>query len=293
MKDLIVNFTPNGMIPTKDVNPFVPITPEEIARDVRDALELGITMVHLHARDPATGAPTHRREVYAEIIERIRAFSTDLVICVSLSGRNVAELEKRAEPLQLDGWYKPDMASLTLSSMNFSQGASVSSPSTIQALARMMQAQGVLAELEVFDVGMINYAHYLARKGLIEPPHYFNLLLGNIASSQVDLLHLAVLLRDLPFHSLWSLGAIGDAQLAMNTVAIACGGGVRVGLEDNIWLDHERTQPARNSDLVRRIHVLAELHGRRVMTPARLREQLGLEAGAGRYGRRSQASPIL
>lgn len=291
MDDLIVNFAPNGMVPTRDMTPHVPITPAEIAQDVQDAMEYGITMVHLHARNPATGEPTHRAEMVGEIIERIRSFAPDLIICVSLSGRNVAEFEKRAEPLKLTGSVKPDMGSLTLSSMNFSRTASVNSPATIQDLARLMQERGVLAELEAFDIGMINYAHYLAHKGLIEPPHYFNLLLGNIACAQADLLHLGILIRDLPKRTFWSLTGIGDAQLSMNAVAIACGGGVRVGLEDTLWFDRNRTELARNIDLVRRIHSLAAIVGRRIMKPSRLRELLDLEPGYGSYGRRRQPKP--
>lgn len=283
--DLIVNFTPTGMIPNKEMTPHVPVSPSEIAADVQEACEIGITMVHLHARDQGTGEPTYKAEVYGRIIEMIRAFAPDLVICVSLSGRNFPELKKRSEPLQLTGGLKPDMGSLTLSSVNFNRAASVSDPDTIQGLARLMQEKGILPELEAFDAGMINYAKYLIHKGLIQGPHYFNLLLGNIACAQADLLHLGVMVRDLPEDSLWSVAGIGDAQLAMNAVAIACGGGVRVGLEDNIWYDANRSRLARNADLVRRVHTLAEANERQVMAPSKLRGLLGLQPGAGQYGR--------
>ena len=283
--DLIVNFAPTGMIPSKDMTPHVPISVPEIVEDVHQAVEIGITIVHIHARDESTGDPTYRAEVYAEIIAGIRRFASDLVVSVSLSGRTFREFEKRAEPLQLEGDLKPDMGSLTLSSVNFNREASVNSPDMIQDLARAMKERGVLPELEAFDAGMINYARYLERKRLIEPPHYFNLLLGNIACAQADLLHAGVMIRDLPQDSLWSLAGIGDAQLAMNSVAIAAGGGVRVGLEDNIWYDPTRTRLARNADLLRRIHRLAESNERRVMHPAELRQLLGLEGGNGRYGR--------
>ena len=149
--DLIVNFTPTGMIPTKDMTRHVPLSPAEIAADVHEALELGITMVHLHARDETTGEPSYRAETYGRIIEKIREFSTDLILCVSLSGRNFPELDKRSEPLQLTGALKPDMGSLTLSSVNFNRQASVSEPGTIQGLARIMQQRGILPELEAFD----------------------------------------------------------------------------------------------------------------------------------------------
>ena len=283
--DVIVNFTPTGMIPMKEMTPYVPISINEIVEDVHAAWEIGITMVHLHARDERTGEPTYRAEVYRDIIEGIRKFSKDLVVCVSLSGRTFQEFEKRAEPLQIDGDVKPDMGSLTLSSVNFNRIASTSSPGMIQALAREMKRRGILAELEAFDVGMINYAKYLERKGLLEPPHYFNLLLGNIACAQADLLHAGLMVRDLPPHSYWSMAGVGDAQLMMNAIAIASGGGVRVGLEDNIWYDSSRTKLARNADLIRRIHRLAEASEREIMTPSELRALLHLENGDGRYGR--------
>ena len=283
--DLIVNFTPTGMIPTKEMTPHVPITADEIIEDVRRAVDIGITMVHLHARDVATGKPTYKAESYGEIIAGIRSFSKDLVVCVSLSGRDISKFEKRSEPLQLEGDLKPDMGSLTLSSLNFNRVASINSPEMIQMLAKEMKSRGILVELEAFDAGMINYAKYLERKGMLEPPHYFNLLLGNIACAQADLLHVGIMIRDLPENSFWTLAGIGNYQLMMNSVAIVSGGGVRVGLEDNIWFDKARTRLATNSDLLRRVHKLAEASERKVMSPGRLRELLNLQPGNGKYGR--------
>ncbi len=291
--DCIINFTPTGMIPTKSMTPFVPVTVPEIVEQVLEAADIGITMVHLHARDAETGEPTYKSEVYAEIITGIRKSRSDLVICVSLSGRTFGEFEKRAAPLNLEGELKPDMGSLILSSVNFNKQASISSPDMIHALAREMKNCSILPELEVFDTGMINYAKYLERKGLIEPPHYFNLILGNIACAQPDMLHIGVMLRDLPTDSLWSLGGVGDYQLMVNSIAVAYGGGVRVGLEDNIWYDPARTRLARNDELIRRIHKLAQANERRIMTPAELRRLLHLEAGNGRYGRVYKESPEI
>jgi uncharacterized protein (DUF849 family) len=273
------------MIPTKEMTPHVPTTVQEIVEDVHEAVEIGITMVHLHARDEQTGEPTHKAEVYSKIIAGIRKFSSDLVVCVSLSGRVFSEFEKRAKPLKLEGSVKPDMGSLTLSSANFNRQASINAPEMIQALAQEMKHRDILAELEAFDNGMINYAKYLESKGLLEPPHYFNLILGNIACAQADLLHAGVMIRDLPPNSLWSLAGVGDYQLQMNSIAIAMGGGVRVGLEDNIWYDSARTRLARNSDVIRRIHRLAEANERKIMTSAELRRLLNLEGGNGQYGR--------
>lgn len=283
--DLIINFTPTGMIPTKAMTSHVPITISEVVEQVHEAVEIGISMVHLHARDQETGEPTYRAEIYGEMIRRIREFTPDLVICVSLSGRNFKEFKQRAEPLQLEGDAKPDMGSLTLSSLNFNRIASVNAPDMIQALAQEMLSKGIMPELEAFDAGMINYAKYLERKGLLKPPHYFNLLLGNIACAQADLLHAGIMIRDLPEQSFWSLAGIGDAQLKMNSIAIAAGGGVRVGLEDTIWYDPARATLAQNGTLVKRIHQLAEANERSVMSPRELRMHLHLQPGQGDYGR--------
>jgi len=282
--DLIINFTPTGMIPTKQMTPFVPISVSEIIEDVHQAVDIGITMVHLHARDKISGEPTYKKEEYGKIIEGIRRFSEELIICVSLSGRNFKEFEQRAEPLLLDGDLKPDMGSLTLSSLNFNNMVSLNTPDMIIALATKMQERKILPELEAFDAGMINYAKYLEKRGLIKPPHYFNLLLGNIACAQADMLHAGIMIQDLPDNSHWSLAGIGNAQLKMNSLAIAFGGGVRVGLEDNIWYDTARTKLAKNADLLRRIHNLADANERTMMTPSKLRKLLNLEEGSGKYG---------
>lgn len=159
----------------------VPVAVQEIVEDVHEVVEIGITSVHLHARNEQTGESTSKAEVYRDLIAGIRKFSRDLVISTSLSGRTFKEFEQRTEPLKLEGDIKPDMGSLTLSSVNFNREPSVNSPDMIQALAGEMKSRGVLPELEAFDAGMIDYARYLERKGLLEPPHYFNLLLGNIA----------------------------------------------------------------------------------------------------------------
>jgi uncharacterized protein (DUF849 family) len=283
--DLIINFTPTGMIPTKSMTPHVPVTVREIIDDVYEACKLGITMVHLHARDEETGVPTYRPEVYGKIIEGIRAFDRELIICVSLSGRGIKEFVHRAAPLQLEGDLKPDMGSLTLSSLNFNKVESVNSPDMIMALAAEMKSKGILPELEAFDVGMINYSKYLEKRELLEPPHYFNLLFGNIACAQADLMIAGLMVRDLPLGSICSFAGIGDTQLMMNSVAIASGNGVRVGLEDNIWYDTSRNKLATNLDLIKRVHVMAEANERQIMKPADLRKLLNLQGGNGKYGR--------
>lgn len=273
--NLIVSLAPTGLIPTREMTPHVPLTPGEIVDDILKCRELGVTTVHLHARDDH-GKTTYKKDVYAEIIKGVRKADKNIILCVSTSGRNFNEFEKRADVLDLEGNLKPDMASLTLSSLNFNKTASVNSPDMIQALAKKMFDRNIKPELEVFDVGMINYAKYLIRKGLLTPPYYFTLLLGNIACAQANLMHLGYMIHELPPDSFYSVAGIGDAQLTMNAVSIAYGGGVRVGLEDNIWFDDERTKPATNFDLVQRIVHLAQVRGRSVMEPKMFRKMLGL-----------------
>ncbi len=261
---LIINFTPTGMVPTKAMNPHVPIAVNEIVEQVHAACEIGITLAHLHARDEQSGEPTYRKTVYARIIDGIRTHCPELAICLSLSGRNFNEFAKRSEAIEL----QPDMGSLTLSSLNFPRQASVNDPDMIQALAGKMADFGVHPELEVFDLGMIHYAHYLIQKNILQPPYYFNLLFGNLAGMQTDLAEIGLALKQLPAGSVWALGGIGRQQLDANAIAIASGGGVRVGLEDNLYFDRDKKVPAQNAALLRRIHALAAILERPVMTPA-------------------------
>ena len=121
--NLIINFTPTRMIPNKSMTPHVPVSVSEIVEDVHRASEIGITLVHLHARDPITQVPTFKKDVYGKILDGIRKYAPELVLGVSLSGRDFSELEQRGEPLFLEGELKPDMGSLTLSSLNFNKTA--------------------------------------------------------------------------------------------------------------------------------------------------------------------------
>jgi 3-keto-5-aminohexanoate cleavage enzyme len=268
----ILNFTPTGMIPTKEMTPYVPVTPREIIEEVLEVAELGVNMVHLHARDLKTGEPTCEKEIYGEIVSGIRKENKEIVLGVSTSGRNFPEFEKRSECLELFGDAKPDFGSLTLSSLNFNKQASINTPEMIQNLAAKMQANGIRPEFEAFDLGMINYAKYLIRKGLVRPPYYFNLILGNIACAQATMLSLGLMIKELPVGSIWSAGGIGNRQLKMNSMAIVSGGGVRVGLEDNIFYDEERTKLATNRELVERVLVIARAMGREPYSHKQARE---------------------
>ena len=284
MDKIIVNFTPTGMLPQKSETPHVPISPEEIICDVKVAYELGISMVHLHARNRDDQKPGYQKEIYAEIIVGIRNFAPELVICVSTSGRVFNTFEARSDVLSLEGALKPDMASLTLSSLNFNKSASMNEPSMILSLAGRMKEKGIRPELELFDIGMVNYFNYLVKKSLLFPPYYANLILGNIACAQGDLLHIGCMIKDFPEETFFSLGAVGNPQLTMNSLAIAMGWGVRVGLEDNYWYDEARTKLATNASLLKRIHGIIAANEKAVMSSKELRQKLNLEPGFGRYG---------
>jgi uncharacterized protein (DUF849 family) len=221
-KHFILNFTPTGMTPTKEMSANVPIDTLEIIEQVLEAAEIGANMVHLHAREPSTGRPTYHKDRYAAIIEGIRRYNRDLVLCVSTSGRHFFEFEKRSEVLELDGDLKPDFASLTLSSLNFNKQASINSPQMIQDLACKMRENNIRPELEAFDIGMINYAKYLIKKGFMSPPYYFNLILGNIACAQADMLNLGLMIKELPEGAIWSVGGGRKLSTAHECHVFSC-----------------------------------------------------------------------
>ena len=275
MKPLILNLAPTGMVPTRAQSPHVPLTPDEVVRDVVACAALGVSMVHLHARD-AAGAPTEDAAIYTAMIEGIRARCPDLVIVTTTSGRVVQDVALRARTLQLEGAAKPDMASLTLGSMNFSSSASMNAPQTIMRLAQIMGERGIKPELEVFDLGMVNFAKVLIDKGLIAPPYYFNILLGSPGTAQLNLMHIAAIVADLPAGAIWSLAGIGRFQLQANGLGVVMADGVRTGLEDNLWRDQARTEQADNAQLVGRVVAQAQALGRPVASCLETRARLGL-----------------
>ena len=270
----IINFAPTGRMSTKQLTPYVPISISEILEDIFNAHEMGITMVHLHVRDEKTGAPTLCAKTYGKVVAKIREFAPDLMICVSLSARGGESFEKRTEALFLEGNEKPDMASLTLSSMNFVSGSSINTPEDIQKLTKIMKKQHILPELEVFDLGMINYAKYLIDKNILGKKNYFNIMLGNITSAQDNLMHAGIMINDLPDNSYHSLAGIGSASYPTHLMALASNSGIRVGVEDNIWFDKNRKKLATNSALLERVHQLLKISECQMMTSKELREYL-------------------
>jgi 3-keto-5-aminohexanoate cleavage enzyme len=276
---LIVNAALTGMVPTKADNAQIPISPAEIMEDAARCRDAGAAIVHLHARD-GDGAPTWSADVYAEIIAGIRARCPDVIVCVSTSGRLWNELDRRAEVLDLEDELKPEMASLTLGSLNFPSQASVNEPSVIHALAERMAERGIAPELEVFDFGMVDYAKFLLERGVLRAPLYFNLLLGSLGTLSASPLHLALLAQSLPPGSTWAATGIGRFQFEVNALAIASGGHVRVGLEDSLWLDGAKQRPASNLALVERVVALARANERTIATPDEARALIGLSARA-------------
>lgn len=268
MNKTIINFCPTGMVPVKAQNPYVPIHPQEIIEQVHEAWELGISIVHLHARDEEE-KPAWQVEIYRDIFEGVRKYCPGLIICGSTSGRNFNEFEKRSAVIEL----RPDMCSLTLSSLNFSKQASVNSPAMITRLASKMNDYGVRPELECFDLGMINFGNYLIGKGLIPVPCYWNLIFGNLAGFQTEFSQMgaAVAAVKLNFRDNFiSFGGIGHSQLPTTAMAVAAGYGVRIGLEDNIWHDAGKTVPATNRELLSQVHLLMKLHNRTLFTSEEL-----------------------
>lgn len=261
---------PTGMIPMRQTNQNVPLQPDEVINEVRRAVSIGITSVHLHARDP-DDQPTWKKDVYRRIIIEIRSFAPELVINVSTSGRNWSEFEKRADVLMLEGDAKPDVASLTLSSLNFHSGPSINSPDIIRQLASAMLERDIVPELEAFDLGMINMIHVLRKEGLLRGTVPLNLLFGNIAGMQPTLGEFAAAVAAIPPQVIWSATGIGDFQNVAQSLAIHAGGGVRVGLEDGLYMDRSRKRPASNLLLLERVHQLLEFAERRWMTPAEFR----------------------
>jgi uncharacterized protein (DUF849 family) len=266
-----ISFCPTGMIPRKEDNANVPISPKEIAEQVSLVAQIGITSVHLHARAD-NGDPEFMKNRFERIIELIKQKNPEMVICVTTSGRTVSEFDKRADVLEIAGDLKPEMASLTPASMNFTKSASMNAPDMVLRLAERMQERGIKPEFEIFDTGMINYAKHLIKKGIVNPPYVFNILLGGIATAQAELLELGLMISRLPANSVWLGAGIGKAQLPANVMSLAAGGGVRVGLEDNIYLYDGKKKLATNLILVQRIVDIASSMGKSVMTPREFRE---------------------
>jgi 3-keto-5-aminohexanoate cleavage enzyme len=274
---LIINAAMTGMVPTKADNSAVPITPAEIEEDARVCRRAGAAIFHLHARH-ADGSPAYEAEIYREIVVGVRSSCPDAIICVSTSGRTFKEFDQRADVLSLDGDAQPEMASLTLGSLNFPKQASVNDPTMIRMLAERMYERGIVPEIEIFDMGMIDYAKHLIERKFLREPFYFNLLLGSLGTLSATPFNLATMVMSLPAGATWAGAGIGRFQFAVNSLAMAMGGNVRVGLEDNLYLDGGKQKPATNAALIERLARLANALEREVASPDEARAIIGLPA---------------
>lgn len=272
MEKLIITVAPTGSVPRKSDTPFVPITPDEIAETAYLCEQEGASMIHVHCRDEKEH-PTSDYEIFQETVDKIRR-RTNLVVMVSTSGVAGKTDSERAEPLRTH----PDMASLTTGSLNFTaRRPSVvytNSWETITFLAERMKELEVKPELEVFDVGFIHQGKMLIEQGLISSPPTFQLVMGvggGIPATAQNLLHMQA---QLPQDAIFTVAAVGRAQFEITNLSILLGGHVRVGLEDNIYL--EKGKPGSNEEFVVRTRKVAEVMNRGVATPKEAREILGL-----------------
>jgi uncharacterized protein (DUF849 family) len=271
----IINAAITGMVPTRAETPYVPLTPEEIGEDAAAVREAGAAVVHLHPRDE-NGVPTSNREIYARVIAAVRERAPDLIISATCSGRIERTLEARSTPLLFEDDLRPDLGSLTCGSLNFPKQVSINEPEMIAGLAKLMKDNGIKPEIEVFEPGMINNARYLMSKGLIGEPLYVNMLMGNLGTCPAGGCDLAWMVKSLPENSIWSAAGIGRYQLSVNSMALAMGGHVRVGIEDNPYYDWKDRTPASNTQLIERLVRIGTELGRRPATPAEARQIIGL-----------------
>lgn len=268
MEKLIITVAPTGNVPTVSDNPYLPVTPDQIADDICRCRQAGAAIAHLHARDE-NGAPTADPEVFRTIIEMVRQ-RCDIIIQLSTGARGGKDAAERGACIGL----KPEMASLATGSSNFPGSVNYNPPALIKELAARMAGSGVKPEIEVFDISGLEYALFMAGRGLLEHPLHINLVLGVPGSMQGKPRNLFFLLESLPAGCSWSVTAVGSSHRQLSALALILGGHVRTGLEDVPALEPGR--PASNPGLVKRIAGLAQAYGRPIATPAEARAMLGL-----------------
>lgn len=270
MEKLIITVALTGNVPTKAMNPHVPMTSEEIARDVRRCADAGAVLFHVHARD-ANQRPTLDIGRYKENVRRVKEMAPEVILQLSTGARAGKDWEARANPVRL----LPEMASFTTGSNNLPGIVYENSPQFIEFLAGVFKETGVKPEIEVFETGMINNALYLQRKGLIFPPLHFDFVLGAPGSMPGSVKNLLFLSESIPPGSTWSVAGIGKAEIPLATAAIVMGGHVRVGLEDNLFMPDG--SPATSAKLVEKVVRIARETGREIASPEEARRILSLD----------------
>jgi 3-keto-5-aminohexanoate cleavage enzyme len=268
MQPLIITCAPVGAEITLDQTPYLPYTPTLLGSTAQAVREAGGSIVHVHCRND-DGTNTHDVKRFREAYDAIRAHS-DIIVQFSTGGAIGMTPEERASVLEL----RPEMATLTCGSVNFGDDIFENSFPIMRAILRKIHEYGVRPELEIFDKGHLANARRLEREGLLAFPQHVDLVLGVPGGIEATVANLSDLVADVPAGCTWSVAGIGRQQLPMAMAAIAMGGHVRVGLEDNLFYSKGRL--ARNEELVARVARIAHEAGRPVATPEQAREILGL-----------------
>lgn len=271
MEKLVITAAICGAEVTKEQNPSVPYTVEEIVREAQSAYHAGASIIHLHVRED-DGTPTQDKERFEVCIKAIKEACPDVIIQPSTGGAVGMSNEERLQPTLL----QPEMASLDCGTCNFGgDDIFVNTENTIIEFANTMNKMGIKPELEVFDKGMVDMALRLHKKGYIKVPLHFNFVLGvngGIAATPRDLVFLA---GSIPTDATYTVTGIGRHQISMATLSMVMGGHVRVGFEDNLYLK-KGVLAKSNGELVEKIVCIAEALGREIATPEEARCILGL-----------------
>jgi len=270
MDKLIITAALTGAEVTREQQPNLPLTPDEIAEAAYEAYKAGAAMVHVHARD-REGNPTQDYEVYKEIKEKIEA-KCPVIFQPSTGGAVWHTPEERLQPVEL----RPEMATLSCGTCNFGSDVFMNSQEYIEKFAKRMKELGVKPEIEVFERGMINNALNLVKKGLLDMPLHFDFVMGVPGAITGELRDLLYLVESIPAGSTWTVAGIGRYELPLAVAAITLGGHVRVGFEDNIYYS-KGVLAESNAQLVARIARISRELGREVATPDEAREILGLK----------------
>ena len=254
---------------TREVYPYLPITPEEIADAVQGAVEAGASIIHLHVRDEQ-GEPTQRTDIFETVTKKIRD-RCDCILQYSTGGAVGTPLEERCGPLKL----KPDMATLSMGTMNFGPDIYENTEHTIRMISGIIQENGIMPELEIFDYGMMETVERFERKGLLPERYHIDFVLGVPGGMTGDVRNLIFLRDRLKPGQIWTVAGVGRYQLPLSTHAIAMGGHVRVGIEDNIY--YRKDEPATSSaQLIERVVRIAKELGRAVADVEETRKLLSL-----------------
>jgi 3-keto-5-aminohexanoate cleavage enzyme len=255
---------------TRDQQPNLPISPQEIISAAIECYEAGAAIIHIHVRD-AEGNSTQDANIFREVVEGIRA-RCEVITQVSTGGAVWMSADERLQSIEC----RPDMATLTTGTVNFGDSVFVNNRGLVETFARRLRDYGIVPEIEIFDIGMLDEAMRLRNMGLITEPLQFDFVMGVPGAIGSEPAHLVHLVRSLPPESTWSVAGIGRHQLELGTIALAMGGNVRVGFEDNIY--YRKGQLAKtNAELVARIVRIAQELDRPVATPSQAREMLHLD----------------